>query len=56
MVYTEFLTTVQHMLEQRLGKGYTLSLLTVPKNNGILLDGLSILPPESCLYSARQNI
>lgn len=49
MVYTEFLTTVQHMLEQRLGKGYTLSLLTVPKNNGILLDGLSILPPESGL-------
>lgn len=49
MVYTEFLTTIQRMLEERLGDGYTLRLLTIPKNNGILLDGLSILPPGTDL-------
>ena len=49
MVYAEFLKTIQHMLKQRLGDSYSLRLLSVSKNNGILLDGLTILTSDSSL-------
>lgn len=43
MVYEMFQSKVTDALQSRLGKDYHLILQKVPKNNGILLDGLSIM-------------
>lgn len=42
MVYEEFLDAVKQRMELALGKGYALMLRKVPKNNGLVLDGLCI--------------
>ncbi len=45
MVYKEFQERFTSILQQKLGDNCRLILQKVPKNNGILLDGLSILIP-----------
>lgn len=42
MVYEIFLQTVRNTLQERLGDDYHLILRQIPKNNGLILDGLSI--------------
>lgn len=49
MVYADFLETIRHLLQQKLGDGYSLTIYPVPKNNGVILDGLSIHLPDSAL-------
>lgn len=49
MVYNEFVETMKQALKDRFGAGYSVKVHQVPKNNGVLLDGLSILPPDSLL-------
>lgn len=45
MVYETFLETVRQSLQQKLSDHYLISLHPVPKNNGKILDGLSIQAP-----------
>lgn len=52
MVYELFLNTVKEQLEQALGEGYELFLRKVPKNNGIVLDGLCISKKGSSVAPA----
>lgn len=42
MDYKVFLNQVKERMEQALGEGYGLALRRVPKNNGLILDGLCI--------------
>ena len=42
MLYHTFLTAVRQQMEKRLGDSYVLTILQLPKNNGVCLDGLSI--------------
>lgn len=42
MVYEAFLNNVTEQIRQALGEGYDLTLRKVPKNNGLILDGLCI--------------
>ncbi|MEY8356686.1 DUF5688 family protein [Lachnospiraceae bacterium 54-53] len=42
MVYEAFLETVKSSLRERLGDGFTLTVQSVRKNNGLTLDGLCI--------------
>lgn len=42
MVYEVFLTTIKESLHAQLGDDYNILMQKVPKNNGTLLDGLSI--------------
>ena len=42
MVYEQFLTAVKERMEAALGDSYKLELRKVPKNNGLILDGLCI--------------
>ena len=42
MVYEAFLNNVAKQMKQTLGEGYDLTLQKVPKNNGLILDGLCI--------------
>lgn len=42
MVYDVFLQTVKTAVEKKMGKEYHILLRQIPKNNGILLDGLCI--------------
>ena len=49
MVYADFLETIRHSLQKRLGDEYTLTIYSVPKNNGVILDGLCIHLPDSAL-------
>lgn len=46
MVYETFLNEVKEKMTQALGEGYNLSLRKVPKNNGLILDGLCITKGE----------
>lgn len=46
MVYEAFLNNVTEQIKKSLGKGYNLTLRKVPKNNGLILDGLSITRGE----------
>ncbi|MDD3251476.1 MAG: DUF5688 family protein [Lachnospiraceae bacterium] len=45
MVYETFLTTLTRKLQEQLGEDYQLTLHALQKNNGITMDGLSILAP-----------
>lgn len=45
MVYEVFLATITQELQARLGDDYKLTIQPLQKNNGIMLDGLSILAP-----------
>ena len=38
-----FKETIRTLVEKKMGEGYTISLNNVPKNNGIILTGLSII-------------
>ena len=49
MDYKVFLETIRQALQERLQKDLQLIIRPVPKNNGILLDGLSIQSLDSCL-------
>lgn len=42
MVYKAFQNTLQESLSKLLGKGYITTIHQVPKNNGVILDGLCI--------------
>lgn len=42
MVYEQFLTAVKERMKAALGDDYELELRKVPKNNGLILDGLCI--------------
>lgn len=46
MVYQEFISIVQSSLKSRLGDKAQITIQKVPKNNGTLLDGLSIVRPD----------
>ncbi len=45
MVYETFQETITSRLRDRFGAGCRLTVSKVPKNNGLLLDGLTIKPP-----------
>lgn len=47
MVYETFLHTIHSMVQKRLDGKATVTLQQVLKNNGVLLDGLSISAPDS---------
>lgn len=47
MVYEVFLETIRQKLQQDFGSDYRLDIHSVPKNNGVTLDGLSIFAPGS---------
>jgi len=49
MIYKTFLETLTKALQERFGENYSIRVHSIPKNNGVLLDGLSILPPDSML-------
>ena len=42
MSYDVFVSQVVSRVKQHFGSGYSISLHQVPKNNGLMLDGLSI--------------
>ena len=42
MVYEVFQTAVSEELKNRLGDDYEIAIHKIPKNNGTLLDGLTI--------------
>ena len=44
MVYTAFLDVIRQMVQTRLGSTHKVQLSQFSKNNGLVLDGLSILP------------
>lgn len=46
MEYNTFLTRITEELQQALGSGYTLSLRPLPRNNGVMLDGLTVWGKE----------
>lgn len=45
MVYETFLTTVTSHLQATLGEDYRMTVRPLPKNNGVILDGLTICGP-----------
>lgn len=49
MVYETFLNTIQCMVQQKLNGRAQVSLQQVLKNNGLMLDGLTITAPDSKL-------
>ena len=52
MVYEQFLDAVKKRMELALGEGYELTLRKVPKNNGLVLDGLCITMGDSHISPA----
>ncbi len=46
MIYETFLETITNDLQQILGDEYCFTLRPLPKNNGVILDGLTIQGPE----------
>lgn len=62
MNYNDFLLTVQKQLQDRLGPDHRIDLRSVPKNNGVLLDGLcdhyldSALAPTIYLNSYYEQL
>lgn len=52
MVYERFLTAVKERMECALGPEYELSLRKIPKNNGLVLDGLCITQGDSGIAPA----
>lgn len=45
MVYETFLNAITSQLQTQLGEDYLLTLRSLPKNNGVILDGLTIQGP-----------
>ena len=52
MVYKSFLETVTSRLQILMGTQAEVSLRQIPKNNGVILDGLCISRPESSVGPA----
>lgn len=52
MIYEAFLNTVKEQMALSLGKEYQLTLRKVPKNNGLILDGLCISRGSSSVAPA----
>ena len=52
MVYKSFLEIVVSRLQTLMGNQADVSLRQIPKNNGVLLDGLCICRPESTVAPA----
>ena len=46
MRYEIFLQTIKEEMEKRLGPDHQVSLRSIPKNNGVIWDGLSICKAE----------
>lgn len=46
MVYEQFQKAVKESLEERFGSGYSLTLQSITKNNGLTLDGICISRPQ----------
>lgn len=46
MVYEAFLTAITDRLQQELGDTYQIRIRKIPKNNGVILDGLCIHAPN----------
>ena len=46
MVYDQFQKAVKESLEERFGSGYSLTLQSITKNNGLTLDGICISRPQ----------
>ena len=46
MVYTSFLNAVKQQVEDALGDSYSVQIRQVSKNNGLILDGLCLSPPD----------
>lgn len=46
MVYDQFQKAVKESLEERFGTGYSLTLQSITKNNGLTLDGICISRPQ----------
>ncbi|MBT9775762.1 hypothetical protein GPL15_04450 [Clostridium sp. MCC353] len=46
MVYTSFLNAVKQQVEDALGGSYSIQIRQVSKNNGLVLDGICISPPD----------
>lgn len=49
MVYADFLETIRHSIQKRLGSQYAVTICPIPKNNGVILDGLCVRRPDSDL-------
>ena len=49
MKYETFLNEVKEQMQHELGEGYSLTLRRVPKNNGLILDGL-------CITKGSENV
>lgn len=47
MVYETFLEHIRQDLQKRLGNGCTITIHQIPRNNGKIMDGLSILMPDA---------
>lgn len=52
MVYKVFLETIVNHFQKELGNDYQITLRQIPKNNGILLDGLCISKPNFSMSPA----
>lgn len=52
MVYEAFLNNVTEQIRQTLGEGYDLTLRKIPKNNGLILDGLCITQGDAHIAPA----
>lgn len=52
MVYKAFLQTITDRLQQELGDSYQIRLQKLPKNNGMILDGLCIQLPDDPMAPA----
>lgn len=49
MVYETFLNTITGHLQAKLGEDYLLTLRSLPRNNGVTLDGLTIQGPDMAM-------
>lgn len=49
MVYEQFLTALKERMECALGPEYKLALHRIPRNNGLMLDGLCIMKKDSSI-------
>ena len=50
MLYETFLKTVTQQMQQRLGSQYQLTVRSVPKNNGLVMDGLSFCSGNASVF------
>ena len=46
MEFTDFTELVRNEVEKRTGDGHSVQLVTVNKNNGVVLDGITVLSQD----------